>query len=249
VKGIMKFKKGLLLIGSLVMFGSNQALATEIAFAGTDITLSLGDIDLRSYDGAGVDTVGIAGKVVPLNFHEYSSFDGGALGTEHEIFFLSSVAAYKDQNEFGLIDENGQFVSSIKGSSPLGSSTKYVQGSQQNLQIGFKSPESTFYSQQGKNADGRIHILGIEATQDALMTIPRADLQGNSIAFNLLRGDFIFFVEDMLANSNFSGKTGSDFDYNDGVFVIRAKPIPEPATILLLGAGSLAALRRRRKTA
>jgi hypothetical protein len=201
---------------------------------------------MRSYDGPGYNTINTASSVVPLNFMQYSSFDGGPAGTQYEIFFLSSVAAYKNQNEFGLLNDKGEFVSSVKGSSKLGTKTSYTQGASETLSFGFRSPESLFYADKEKNADKREHMLAVQATQNALLTIPRADLMGNSISFNLLAGDMIFFIEDMLQFSTAFGGRGADFDYNDFIAVVRAKPIPEPATMTLLGLGSLVALRRRR---
>lgn len=225
----------------------SAASASSVFFAGSGITLSLGDIDMRSYDGPGFNSVNAASNVVPLNFMQYSSFDGGPAGTEYEVFFLSSVAAYKNQNEFGLLNEKGEFVSSVKGSSKLGTSTTYTQGTNERLSFGFKSPESLFHADKEKNADKREHMLVVQATQNALLTIPRADLMGNSTSFNLLAGDMIFFIEDMLQFSTAFGGRGADFDYNDFIAVVRAKPIPEPATVFLLGAGSLLALRRRKQ--
>jgi len=236
------------LVALLITVSQTDSFANSIFLSQSNITLSLGNIDLRSYDGAGYNNIG---KTVgnPSSFLEFTSFTGGAAGTQYDMFFLSSVADYKNNDEFGFLNEQGQFVSSISGASALGSKTTYTQAGNQTLQVGFKSPESLFYSQASKNADGKSHILGIQATANAVLTIPKADLQGNSISFNLLAGDILFFMEDMLFNSKYNGAPGSDFDYNDFLTVVRAKQaeVPEPATVCLLGLGALAAFKRRRK--
>lgn len=240
------FLKSLKLLPVVLTFGLvTQASASSIFLSSSNITLSLGNIDVRSYDGPGHNSVGaFAGN--PTTFQEYSAFDGGAAGTDYEMFFLSSVADYKNQNTFGLLNEQNQFVSSINGSSALGSKVSYKQQANQKLKFGFQSPESLFFSKASENKDGRSHILSLVATTDAVLTIPKADKMGNSITFNLLAGDILCFIEDMLVDSNFKGNKGSDFDYNDFLTVVRAKPVPEPGTMCLLGLGAVAAFRKRK---
>lgn len=244
----MMLLKSLKLSLLILVFGLvSDASASSIFLSSSNITLSLGNIDIRSYDGPGFNNVGtFAGN--QTIFQEYSSFDGGVSGTDYDMFFLSSVADYRNQNTFGLLNEQNQFETSINGSSSLGTKVSYKQKTNQKLKFGFQSPESLFFSKASDNKDGRSHILSLVATTNAVLTIPKADKMGNSITFNLLAGDILCFIEDLLSDSNYNGNKGSDFDYNDFLTVVRAKPaeVPEPGTLCLLGLGLIAVLRRHR---
>lgn len=244
----MKFKisSALLFISAVISLASTSAFAGPIFSSTSAIFPALGNLETKSYDGPGFNGVGHVGAVSTLNFLELSNFDATPTGVDYEMYFLSSVAAYKDQNEFGLMNDKGDFVSSVKGSSALGSKSTYSQAPSENLKFAFRSPESTFFSDPTENADGALHMLALQASKDALVTIPQADLQGNSMAFNLLAGDFVFFLEDMLSTSGFRGLPGADFDFNDFLVVVRAKraEVPEPATLFLLTSAGLLFIRR-----
>jgi hypothetical protein len=241
------FFKSLKLLPVILTFGLvSDSFATSVMLSSSSISLNVGNIDKISYDGAGFNTLASFSNPVPNTFNEYSSFDGGPAGTTFEIFFLASVADYKNQNTFGLLNEQNQFVTSINGSSAFGSKVTYTQKANEKLQFGFQSPESLFFSKASQNKDGANHILAQTVASNSLLTIPKADQQGNSFVFQMLAGDIFITTDDQLRNTKWKGATTFDQDFNDGTFIVRARPVPEPGTLCLLGLGAMAAFKRRR---
>ena len=243
------FLKSLKLLPVILTVGFvSDSSATSVFLSSSSISLNVGNIDSISYDGAGFNTLASFQNPIPTSFNEYSSFDGGPNGTTYEIFFLSSVADYKNQNTFGLLNEQNQFVTSINGSSPFGSKVTYTQGANQKLQFGFQSPESLFFSKASQNKDGQSHLLAQTVASNSLLTIPKADKFGTIVNFLLQTDDIIISTEDELLGTRYNGATVNDRDFNDFKVVIRAKPVavPEPGTLCLLGLGAMAAFKRRR---
>ncbi len=103
-------------------------------------------------------------------------------------------------------------------------------------------------------SDGQQHIAVQSTYADFQTDPPRSYLTAADLgaSFGVMTaiapiGDWTFAgMEDLLANQ------GSDFDYNDLIFgflgIAPSPPVPEPATLSLLGAGlvGFAAIRRRR---
>jgi hypothetical protein len=89
---------------------------------------------------------------------------------------------------------------------------------------------------------------GVPVTRTYRSNDPALDAIGRShfTAFQLSEGHYIIGIEDKTGARTWSL---SDYDYNDLVVEIRSSPVPEPASVLLLGMGLLggaAILRKRR---
>jgi hypothetical protein len=98
------------------------------------------------------------------------------------------------------------------------------------------TPGGVFYSDSTLNIEGEDHMVAYEGTGDLVQ------LPGHNAGYWVAE-EYILGFEDL------TGGSGSDFDYNDMVVMVQSvKPVPEPATLILVGSGLLAgaAFRRRR---
>lgn len=224
----------------------------------SNFNFPLGDVNSSSYDGSGFDAFkpfeGLTGsEILAVN-----SFTGQPLGSNLEVFLLSEVAFFDGRdpniaNNFGVLDSSGNFISILDSAlNNPGASGSIFQGAGDEYTFALQSPEALFSSVDSANPDNMAHIIAKEVVQDGEVEISPVSLRSDGpLRFQLLAGDIILFVEDMLARGNqpFLGVPfDSDFDYNDMVLVVRQSEIPEPSSMLLLGAAlfGVPAIRKRR---
>ncbi len=140
---------------------------------------------------------------------------------------IIEFAGYAPQNTFGIYEwgnsNNRQQIFS-------GSDT---QGSTETVSISWDSfgfylinkPGQIFYSDTSLNSDGKDHMVAFQGNDSDMVTLPGSGLE------LWTSSQFILGWEDLLG--------GGDMDFNDMVLMVdlQAAPVPEPATMLLLGTG------------
>jgi hypothetical protein len=232
-----------------VFFTSSNAHAIsfsgETLFGGSDL---YADVDERSYDAPEFNAFAPFGSVADLsNVLMLNSFLPDVGGNQLEVTLLSEAAGYADRNAFGVVN-GGSFQEVLSGSDVPGD-TGIVVLDEGESKFALKSPQGVFTTDDADNADGATHIVALEVTQAGSVFIENATLSGASFTFDLLVGDLVLFMEDLLVVGNVNNINASDFDYNDMVVVVRQSEIPEPATSLLFVIGLAGMGLRRRKLA
>lgn len=217
----------------------------------------LGSVEQSSYDGPRYEAFKPFEAFTGSEILSISSFSGPGQGSFLEVHMLSESAYFDGRNanfanNFGVTDSAGNFISLLDSvTNDPGSSASIFQAAQDEFTFALQSPEALFSSLDSSNSDGMAHIIAKEVVQDGEVVVSPTSLRSNEpLSFQLHTGDIILFVEDMLADGNlrFLGiPTMGDFDYNDMVLVVRQRAIPEPCTLLLLGAALLGAPRIKRK--
>jgi len=212
---------------------------------------------LDSHTQGGVSSVDVTTDYLSDEMDSYwrITATGGSVAT-----IVIELAAYANQNEFGVYDpydptkkvtiftgsegEGAQATLSIKASGSV-----YINGRDTNVDFttfafGYflKTPNSDpyvyFYSDSALNADGYDHMLAYRGKNvDYFSPNPPEDPanpQDDEYDYALWTDrEFVLAWEDLPGNS-------SDGDYDDFVVMVESvDPIPEPATMLLVGASLL----------
>ena len=249
---------GLALVTLIMGMSIQPAGAVSLQEAGSDRTgFTISGVDETSYDGAGFDTVSTFTGTFGSNFQQFSSFDGGQFGTELTVTLLAENACYDGvaipglANEFGVLDADGNFQAIIEGLDPIGAANQFVVGADEEFTFALQSPQTVFSSIDAQNGDEQAHLIGLTVEKAGSLTIDPANLHGASLTYDLLAGDIVFFIEDMLAFGNNITDlvpANADFDYQDMIVVVRGTPVPEPGTVVLLGLALLGLILFRRKS-
>lgn len=233
-------KVAAILAGLLMMAGSAWALpygGNPASLQGIfdDITVSGNSSVNAETDYLGFDTTwaisGSGGSVATLiieiaglaNENRFGIYQGS---NQFDIFGGSAVSGYQ---ALVSILADGTVTSVIKNASgaPIAmSSTAAGFFSGNSFGYYLANNTNTFYSDDTKNIDEKDHMLAYQGTGDLIQIDPYA-------AGTWGPNEYILAFEDLPSGS-------TDWDYNDFVVMVESvAPVPEPGTIVLLGAGLL----------